>query len=167
VIEGLKFDRILPYEGVKSDVLSFIKEDWAIPLSRLLAGAITALACAMMWWMVRRQVHIPQDAFLLLLVLTPAVLDFTRTTRYVYADVGFLPVFALALSTAYGYKWFMIAILLTSIPFMSYFEISIRTELLRSLCTVGTLIALLVYLRCRAGGIPAHSREEISARPMG
>jgi hypothetical protein len=149
VIEGLNFGRSLPYDGFESDILSLIKKDWAIPVSKLLAGAITALACAMMWWMARRRAYITQDAFLLLLVITPVVLDFTRTTRYVYADVAFLPVFALALSAAYDHQLFMIAILLTSILFMPFFEISIWTELLRSLCTVGIVISLLVYLRCR------------------
>jgi hypothetical protein len=152
VIEGLNFTGGIYYEGVRSDILAHINNrivpinsNWAILLNRLTAVGIVGLASAMMWWMARKRPYIPRDAFLMLLVITPVVLDFTRTTRFSYADVAFLPVVALILSVVPRQKLFMVAILFLAL-YMPFVYIPIHIELLRSLYSVSLVLVLLLNL---------------------
>jgi hypothetical protein len=144
IIEGADFGPVLEYAAHPSDVIFLLRNDWAIPLSRALAVGFAALAFAMMWWMAQKPL-VSRDILLMLLALTPAVLDFMRTTRFIYADVTFLPVFALLVSVVPRNFYFVVATACTVILYAVFFEIPFQIELARSILLFALVVALLLY----------------------
>jgi Glycosyltransferase family 87 len=100
-IEGLDFSKSLPYYGRRSDIMAVIRQAWAIPLSQAIAIGVFAMSIIVMFWAARRPA-MRRGSLLLILSLTPILLDLTRPARESYADVAYLPVIALALAELPG-----------------------------------------------------------------
>jgi hypothetical protein len=166
VIEDVNFGVRLSYNAIPSDVLFLIGKDWAIPVSMLFAFTIIIGACSTMWWLRHNRPRIPRDAMLMLLPLTPLVLDFFRTTRFLYADVAFLPMWALILPLTCRHKLFVVAFLSMLILYIPFFEVAFPLQILRSLLCVGLVVSLLIYLSIPGVLDQPHS-SDIESAPTG
>jgi hypothetical protein len=70
-----------------------------------------------------------------LLMATPVLIDFVRTTRYVYCDVAWLPVFTLLLLIDKR-SWFIAGMIFTFVLYTPFWDVPLWIEWLRSFCSV-------------------------------